>query len=153
MAKKKIVKKAAKKATKITAKKTAPKKLAKKPGKKAAKKPIKKAVSQKIPAKSMNFANLISPLDDRILVQLQDGEKMTAGGLYIPDSVDASGNRKAKVVAVGRGHLDKKGKIHSLEIRVGNMVLLTEHAGDEIEISGQKLKILRESDILGIVEK
>jgi chaperonin GroES len=159
VAKTKAVKKVVKKAVaKKPAKKVAPKKA-------VVKKATSKKVAKKIPAakaapkvaavsgKKVDFTNLISPLDDRVLVQIEKAERITPGGIIIPDTSDVSGNIKAKVVAVGRGHLDKKGKIRPLEIQVGNMVLLSEYAGDEVEISGHKLKILRESDLLGVVEK
>jgi chaperonin GroES len=167
-AKKQMKKSAAKKPNKKIKTKALPKKIAvKKPAKSvkaktAPKKLLKNTAiisteksavkSTQVSSKMPKLSSILSPLDDRILVQVEKLERKTAGGLFIPDTADVSGNRKAKVLAVGRGRLDKKGKIHPLEIKIGNLVLLPEQAGDEIEISGMKYKILRESDILGIVE-
>ena len=177
-AKKTAPKKVAKKGNTVKAK-TAPKKTAAKkatskaPAKKPAKAASKKAVSKAAPKKAsapkaspqkmatkvvktptlkMITGKSISPLDDRIVLAPIEAPKMTAGGLHIPDSAELSGNLKAKVLAVGRGHLDKKGKIHPIELQVGDEVLFAAHAGSKITWGGQDLIVVRESDILGIVE-
>lgn len=157
---KKPMKKAAKK---VAVKKTAPKKKA--PAKKAAPKAAAKGKTKaqlpsnvislhgRAPKVKRNWTGVISPLDDRVLLEMEkDSEKMTPGGLIIPDTVEISGNFKAKVVAVGRGHRDKKGRVRPLELQVGDRVLIQEWSGNEIEIDGEKLRLVRESEVLGTLE-
>lgn len=139
---KKPVKKAAKKAA---VKKTASKKKA----------PAKKVISLhgRTPKVKRNWTAVISPLDDRVLLEMEkDTEKTTPGGLIIPDTVEVSGNFKAKVVAVGRGHCDKKGRVRPLELQVGDRVLIQQWSGNEIEIDGEMLRLVRESEVLGTLE-
>ncbi len=109
----------------------------------------KSTVVVKNPTKSKTR---ITPLDNRILVSVMAAELKTAGGLYIPDTVQHVGNKKGEVVAVGRGHLDKKGHVHPVGVSVGEVVLFSPYAGAQIEIDGQELLVLRETDILGIIE-
>ncbi|KYG67456.1 hypothetical protein AZI86_03635 [Bdellovibrio bacteriovorus] len=79
---------------------------------------------------------------------------MTAGGLYIPDTVaDVSGNLQGHVVAVGRGHLGKKGHVRPMDVKVGDKIVFSEFAGTKITIQNQNLIILREGDVLGVVSK
>lgn len=93
------------------------------------------------------------PLGDRVLVQIQSSEKMTAGGLYIPDTVvDVSGNIKAHVVAVGQGHTNKKGHLRPMDVQIGDTVLVADYAGEKVQINSQEYRVLHETDILGIQE-
>jgi chaperonin GroES len=95
----------------------------------------------------------LKPLDDRIVVEIATLEKKTAGGLYIPETSTLSGNFQGKVLAVGHGHRNKKGKLRPLAVKVGDQIMFSEHAGDKINIQGKDVLILRESEILGIVQK
>ncbi|MNJ99892.1 10 kDa chaperonin 5 [compost metagenome] len=181
---KKAVKKAVKKtAKKVAAKKAAPKKVAlkKAPQKALAKKaPVKKTAAKKsapkkaapkvsavkkpavpshllrapAPVKKIDLTGFVSPLDNRVMVQVAGAERMTPGGLYIPDTVgDVSGNLQGVVVAVGRGHMDKKGRIHPMDVKVGDNVVFSQYAGSKIEIQNEDLIILRESEVMGVVSK
>ncbi|NUM57102.1 MAG: co-chaperone GroES [Bdellovibrionaceae bacterium] len=97
---------------------------------------------------------MLTPLDDRILVQIKEEERMTPGGLYIPDTVsDVSGNFKGTVVAVGRGHMNKKGKIKPLDVKPGDVVVFSQFSGSKVDVQGQTVMFLRESDVLGVVNK
>lgn len=164
VAKKSAVKKPAVKAK--AAKKSAPKKVVKaaktiqKTAGKVSAKPATKAsakVVKAVPVKKtskIDFKNWVTPLDDRILVQIASEERTTPGGLFIPDTVaDVSGNFKGNVVAVGRGHLDKKGKVRPLDVKTGDVVVFSQFSGSEIEYQGEKVIFIRESDVLGIVNK
>lgn len=156
-----------KKAAKAPAKKTAAKKTitkskvtakapAKKtaPVKKAAVKPTAKTVATPKTEKIVDLSNFVTPLDDRLLIKTAGAEKMTAGGLYIPDTVaDVSGNLQGQVVAVGRGHLSKKGHVRPMDVKVGDKIVFSEFAGTKITIQNQDLIILREGDVLGVVSK
>lgn len=154
VAKKPAVKKPAVKkavAKKTTAKKPTAKKAA--PAKLAAKKPQAKLAVPKLLG-SAELLKALSPLDDRVVVQVEAPEKVTAGGLFIPATVsDVSGNLKGKVVAVGRGHMNKKGHVKPMDVKVGDTVMFSEYAGTKYEFQGVDLLIIRESDVLGIVEK
>ena len=148
-ASKKVVKKVAKK--KVATKKAAPKKV-------AAKKPAAKLAPPKLATpKLLGSAALLkalSPLDDRLVIQVEAQEKVTAGGLFIPATVsDVSGNLKGRVLAVGRGHMNKKGHVKPMDVKVGDTVMVSEYAGTKYEFQGVDLLIIRESDVLGIVEK
>lgn len=163
---KKVVKKTVSKKTPkktVKKKKVAPKKAV---AKKAASKKAspKKAAPAKAPAahllkavkseKKLDLTNFVTPLDDRVLVQISGAEKMTAGGLYIPDTVaDTSGNLEGVVVAVGRGHLNKKGHVRPMDVRVGDRVVFAEYSGSKIKIQNEDLIILREADVMGVVSK
>lgn len=153
VAKKATIKKAAVKKAMIKkpmAKKPAAKKLvAKKPVKAPA---AKKVVTQSAPMKKVDLSQMVTPLDDRVLVQLMGVERRTAGGLYIPDTVaDVSGNLQGFVVAIGRGHRNRKGMVRPMDLKVGDKVLFSEYAGTKIKIEDQDLLILREGDVLGVV--
>ncbi|WP_374034055.1 co-chaperone GroES [Bdellovibrio bacteriovorus] len=174
-AKKAAVKTAAKKAVakkpavkKAVAKKPAAKKAvkaAKPAAKKAVAKPVKTAapkvvlptahlVRESAPVKKLDLSGFVTPLDDRLMVQVSGSEKMTAGGLYIPDSVaDTSGNLQGFVVAVGRGHMNKKGHVRPMDVQVGDKVVFSEYAGSKIKIQNEDLIILREADVMGVVSK
>ncbi len=102
--------------------------------------------------KTSDLTNIVTPLDDRIFIELKHAERKTAGGLYIPDTVaDVSGNLQGFVVCVGRGHLSKKGHLRPMDLRIGDQVVFSEHAGQKIEISNQEFIILREADVLGVI--
>ncbi|MGZ3743039.1 MAG: co-chaperone GroES [Pseudobdellovibrionaceae bacterium] len=95
---------------------------------------------------------MLTPLDDRVMVQILSKEKVTAGGLYIPDTVsNVSGNLEGFVVSVGRGHRNKKGQVRPMDLKVGDKVLFSEYSGSKIKIQDQDLLIIREADILGVV--
>jgi chaperonin GroES len=159
----------AKKAVKAPAKKAAAKKSsvkpkaavkAKTPAKAVAPKAVKAPVAAKAPnvsaakTKVLDLSDFVTPLDDRLIVQTSGAEKMTAGGLYIPDTVaDVSGNLQGHVVAVGRGHLNKKGHVRPMDVQLGDKIIFSEFAGNKIKIQNEDLIILREGDVLGVVAK
>ena len=117
-------------------------------------KPAAHLLKETKPAKKLDLSDFVTPLDDRLLVQLSGAEKMTAGGLYIPDTVaDTSGNLEGHVVAVGRGHFSKKGHLRPMDVKVGDKVVFSEYAGSKIKVQNEDLIILRESDVMGVVVK
>lgn len=170
----KPVKKAAKKPMKKMTAKPVKKAAAKKPAKKVAQKPVKKtaqmpakkaplkpakkmaekSVAMHKPAakKSPAWDRLLTPLDDRLVIQIDEAEKMTAGGLYIPDTVSESGNNKGTVLAIGRGHKNKKGQVRPMDVKPGDRVLFDQYAGSKMILADTDIRILRESEVLGIVE-
>ncbi|MEQ1721743.1 MAG: co-chaperone GroES [Pseudobdellovibrio sp.] len=167
---KKTVKKPVKKPVKKVAKKASPKKAAKKitPKKKAlkkviAKKQVKKVVTKalvkktipvKAPVVKVDYSKAITPLADRLVVRVEVGERMTPGGLYLPDTASsiATGYLKAKVLAVGHGNKNKKGLVRPLDVQIGDFVLFSEHAGTKVKFNSEELQIIHESDVMGVVQ-
>jgi chaperonin GroES len=92
----------------------------------------------------------IRPLDDRVVVEPSAAEEVTAGGIVLPDNAKEKPQR-GKVVAVGPGKLLDNGERGTLSVAVGDEVIFGKYGGTEIEIDGEEIKILRESDILAKV--
>jgi len=93
----------------------------------------------------------LRPLQDRIIVKRLEEESMTAGGLYIPDTAKEK-PQKGEIVAVGKGKITEDGKVIPVDLTVGDTVLFGKYAGTEIKIDGVDYLIMREDDILGVVE-
>ena len=93
-----------------------------------------------------------SPLDDRVVIQREDAPTMTAGGLYIPDTATENDKpNRGRVLAVGLGGRDKKGRLRPLDVQMGDLVIFDRYAGSDISINGEELTVLREKDIVAIV--
>jgi chaperonin GroES len=97
------------------------------------------------------MAMKIRPLHDRILVKRLAEVEKTAGGLYIPDTAKEK-PIEAKVVAVGAGKRDEEGKLRAPEVKPGDKVLFAKYSGSEVKIDGEEHLIMREEDILAVVE-
>ena len=93
----------------------------------------------------------LKPLADRVIVRQSDAEEKTKSGIVLPDSAKEKPTR-GKVIAVGPGKLDDKGKPMELGVRAGDTIYYGKYSGTDIEVDGQKFVILRESDILGVQE-
>ena len=93
----------------------------------------------------------IRPLQDRVLVKRVEGENISKGGIIIPDSAKEK-PMEAKVVAVGNGKVLDNGETRSLAVSTGDLVLFSKYAGTEVKIDGEEHLILREDDIIGIIE-
>jgi chaperonin GroES len=91
-------------------------------------------------------------LQDRVIVQRIEEEEKTKGGLIIPDTAKEK-PQEGKIIAVGKGKLNEDGKITPLDVKVNDRVLFGKYAGTEINIDGEEHLIMREEDILGIIEK
>lgn len=99
------------------------------------------------------FKTYLKPLDDRLVVLVGANERVTPGGLFIPDTVtDVSGNFQGQVMAIGRGHMNKKGRVRPLDVSVGDKVVFSQFSGSQIDVDGNNIMIIRESDVLGIVK-
>ncbi len=94
----------------------------------------------------------IRPLNDRVLVLRVDEEEKTSGGIIIPDTAKEK-PQEGKVVAAGPGKVDDNGKRIPLDVKVNDRVLFSKYGGTDIKIDGVEHLIMREDDILGIVEK
>jgi chaperonin GroES len=93
----------------------------------------------------------LRPLDDRVVLKVLDAEEKTAGGILLPDSAQEKPQR-GKVTAVGEGRLGKDGARMKLDVKKGDVVLFGKYAGSDVQVDGEDLKILRESEILAKVE-
>jgi chaperonin GroES len=93
----------------------------------------------------------IRPLYDRILVKRLDEEEKTAGGLFIPDSAKEK-PQEGMVVAVGSGKIQEDGSLRKLELKAGDKILFSKYAGNDIKIDGVEHLIMKEDDILGVLE-
>ena len=91
------------------------------------------------------------PLHDRVVVKRLDSETKTAGGIIIPDTA-AEKPQQGEVVAVGPGARDEAGKLIAIELKKGDRVLFGKWSGTEVKIDGEELLIMKESDIMGILE-
>ena len=91
------------------------------------------------------------PLHDRVLVRPLEGEDKTAGGIIIPDTAKEK-PQQGEVIAVGPGGRDENGKVTALDVKKGDRILFGKWSGTEVTINGDKLMIMKESDIMGIVE-
>jgi chaperonin GroES len=92
------------------------------------------------------------PLYDRVLVKRIDAEEKTASGLYIPEAAKEK-PQQAEVVAVGHGRVQKDGSVRPLVVKPGDVVLFGKYSGDEIKIDGDTHLILREDDILAVLDR
>jgi chaperonin GroES len=93
----------------------------------------------------------LRPLQDRVIVRQSSAEEKTPTGILLPDSAKEKPT-KGKVIAVGPGKLDDKGRPMELGVRVGDTVYYGKYSGTDVEIDGDKLVILRETDVLGVLE-
>jgi chaperonin GroES len=94
----------------------------------------------------------IRPLQDRIIVKRIEEETKTAGGLIIPDSAKEK-PQMGMVIAAGNGKKTEEGKVLALDVKVGDKILFGKYAGTEIKVEGQEYIMMREDDILGVVEQ
>jgi chaperonin GroES len=91
------------------------------------------------------------PLHDRVVVRRIDAEEKTAGGIIIPDTAQEKPSQ-GEVVAVGPGGRDEAGKLIPIDLKVGDIVLFGKWSGTEVKIGGEDLLIMKESDVMGVIE-
>jgi chaperonin GroES len=94
----------------------------------------------------------IRPLQDRVIVRRIEEAEKTKGGIIIPDTAKEK-PMEGKVIAVGKGKILEDGKIHPLDVKAGDRVLFAKYAGTEVKIDEEEHLIMREDDILGVIEK
>jgi chaperonin GroES len=93
----------------------------------------------------------IRPLHDRVIIQRMEEERTTAGGIVIPDTA-AEKPVRGKVVAVGNGKVLDNGEVRKLEVKAGDTVLFGKYSGTEVKVDGAEYVVMREDDIMGIIE-
>lgn len=108
---------------------------------------------EKTEAKKPTSAKLkLQPLGDRVVVERDESEQKTAGGIYLPDTAKEKPTR-GKVISVGNGRLLDDGSRSPLQVKPGDMVLFTSYAGEPFKVGDQELLLMHESDILAIIEQ
>jgi chaperonin GroES len=93
----------------------------------------------------------IRPLQDRVIVKRLEEEEKTKGGIIIPDTAKEK-PQEGKVIAVGKGKVTEDGKVIPLDVKAGDKILFGKYSGTEIKIDGEEHLIMREDDILGVIE-
>ncbi len=97
------------------------------------------------------MAMKIRPLHDRVIVQRLEEDEKTKGGIIIPDSAKEA-PAEGKIIAVGPGKKDEAGKISPVDVKKGQKVIFSKYAGTDIKVEGTEYLIMREEDILGVIE-
>ena len=93
----------------------------------------------------------IRPLHDRVIVKRMEEERTSAGGIVIPDSATEKPIR-GEVTAVGNGKIGDNGEVRPLDVKVGDQVLFGKYSGTEVKVEGEELLVMREGDIMAIIE-
>ena len=94
----------------------------------------------------------LRPLHDRVIVKRMEEERMSAGGIVIPDSATEKPVR-GEVLAVGNGKILENGEKRALDIKVGDKILFGKYSGTEVKVDGEELLVMREEDIMAVIEK
>ena len=97
------------------------------------------------------MATKLTPLHDRILVRRVEEAETTRGGIIIPDTAKDK-PQEGEVIAVGKGKMNEEGKVHPLDVKAGDRVLFGKYSGTEIKIDGEEFLIMREEEVLGILD-
>ena len=94
----------------------------------------------------------IRPLHDRLIVKRLEVERKTASGIVIPDTA-AEKPDQGEVIAVGKGKVLEDGKVRPIDLKVGDRVLLGKYSGQTVKVQGEELLVMREEDVMGVIEK
>jgi len=94
----------------------------------------------------------VRPLHDRVIIERIEESEQKVGGIIIPDSAKEK-PQQGKVIAVGKGRIEKDGKVTPLDVKAGDTILFGKYAGQEIKIDGNEFLIMREEEVLGVIEK
>jgi chaperonin GroES len=98
-----------------------------------------------------SFAMKIRPLHDRVIIKRTEEERKSPGGIVIPDSATEKPIR-GKVIAVGKGRILENGEIRALDLKVGDKVLFGKYSGTEVKVEGEDLLVMKEDDIMAVIE-
>ena len=94
----------------------------------------------------------IRPLHDRVIVKREDEERKSPGGIVIPDTA-AEKPIRGKIVAVGKGKILENGSVRPLDLKVGDRILFGKYGGTEVKVDGDELLVMREEDVMAVIEK
>ncbi|HLF17392.1 MAG TPA: co-chaperone GroES [Candidatus Omnitrophota bacterium] len=93
----------------------------------------------------------LQPLGDRIIVKQLEAEEITKGGIVLPDTAKEK-PQEGEVLAVGKGKVSDEGKVHALEVKVGDRILYGKYSGTEFKVDGEEVLVIKEEDVLAIVK-
>ncbi len=93
----------------------------------------------------------IRPLHDRVLVRPTEEEKVSAGGIIIPDSANGEKPNTGEIIAAGNGRITDSGDVRAMDVQVGDKILFGQYSGQAVKIEGEDLLMMKEEDILGVV--
>jgi len=94
----------------------------------------------------------IRPLHDRVLVRPMEEEKTSAGGIIIPDSANTEKPNNGEIIAAGNGRITDSGDVRAMDVKVGDKVLFGQYAGTAVKVEGEELLMMKEEDILAVIE-
>ena len=94
----------------------------------------------------------IRPLHDRVIVKREDEERKSPGGIVIPDTA-AEKPIRGKIMAVGKGKILENGQVRPLDVKVGDRILFGKYGGTEVKVDGDELLVMREEDVMAVIEK
>ncbi len=94
----------------------------------------------------------IRPLHDRVLVRPTEEEKTSAGGIIIPDSANTEKPNNGEIIAAGNGRITDSGDVRAMDVKVGDSILFGQYAGTAVKIDGEELMMMKEEDILAVIE-
>ena len=94
----------------------------------------------------------IRPLHDRVIVKREDEERKSPGGIVIPDTA-AEKPIRGKIIAVGKGKILENGQVRPLDLKVGDKILFGKYGGTEVKVDGDELLVMREEDVMAVIEK
>jgi len=94
----------------------------------------------------------IRPLHDRVLVRPMEEEKTSAGGIIIPDSANTEKPNNGEIIAAGNGRITDSGDVRAMDVKVGDSVLFGQYAGTSVKVDGEELLMMKEEDILAVIE-
>jgi len=94
----------------------------------------------------------VRPLHDRVIIERIEETEQRVGGIIIPDSAKEK-PQQGKIIAAGKGRVEKDGKVTPLDVKAGDTILFGKYAGQEIKIDGNEYLIMREEEVLGVIEK
>ena len=94
----------------------------------------------------------IRPLHDRVMVKREDEERKSPGGIVIPDTA-AEKPIRGKIIAVGKGKILENGNVRPLDLKVGDRILFGKYSGTEVKVDGDELLVMREEDVMAVIEK
>ena len=94
----------------------------------------------------------IRPLHDRVIIKRLEEERTSAGGIIIPDNATEK-PIKGKVIAVGKGKILENGEVRPLDVKVGDNILFGKYSGTEVKVDGEELLVMREEDVMAVIEK
>jgi chaperonin GroES len=94
----------------------------------------------------------IRPLHDRVIIKRLEEERTSAGGIIIPDNATEKPS-KGKVIAVGKGKILENGSVRELDVKVGDNILFGKYSGQEVKVDGEDVLVMREEDVMAVIEK